>query len=302
MNRLYLALTVAFAAFGLARADTFYWTGASSTNFSTAANWTTNGVVASQAPCDNDDVIIDAGTAGITTGLNQASCDFDSLVIGPNFDYSVGNSTSDELIFAADLVVVAGGGDGQFLKAASPGWDEVIIKEVGPNGTDDCYLDGSTAGTVNIKKGTVEIETGLAITTLVIDPTAGTAANVSVNTEATITSLFIRTGALTLAGGTITTTYMDAGTITANAGTMTNLVQRGGTTTWKTTSTLTDAKVFAGTFDGSLDVRPKTITNLQSHHGATINLDNSVGNITVTNGVRRYAGTVVYPAGSVISY
>jgi len=283
-------------------ADTYIWTGATSTDFSVATNWTTNGVVASSTPCDNDDVIIDAGTGGITAGLDQSSCDFDSLVIGPNFDYSVGNSTTDELKFAADLLVVAGGGDGQYLKAVSPGWDEVIIKEVGPNGTDDCYLDGSTSGTVNIKKGTVEIETGLAITTLVIDPTAGTAANVSVNSEATVTTLFMRTGAMTLAGGTVTTTYMDSGTFAVNSGTVTNLVQRGGTTTWKTTSTMTDAKIFAGTFDGSLDVRPKTITNLQSHYGATINLDNSVGNITVTNGVRRFAGTVAYPAGSVISY
>lgn len=302
MNRLYLALTVALAAFGIAHADTYTWTGASSTDFSVAANWTTNGVVAASTPCDNDDVIIDAGTAGITAGLNQSSCDFDTLVIGPNFDYSVGNSTTDELRFAADLVVVAGGGDGHWLKAESPGWDEFIIKEVGPNGTDDIYLDGSTCTTLNIKKGTVDIETGLAITTLVIDPTNGTSANVTVTSEATITTLFHRTGTLTHAAGTITTYYMDAGTYTATAGTTTNLVQRGGTTTWKTTNTVADVKVFAGTFDASQDIRPKTITSLQSHTGATVNLDNSVGNITVTNGVRRFGGTVAYPAGSVISY
>jgi hypothetical protein len=300
MNRLYLALTLAIAA--VAAADTYTWTGATSTDFSVAGNWTTNGVVAESTPCDNDDVIIDAGTAGITAGLDQSACDFNSFVVGPNFDYSVGNSTTDELRFAADLVVIAGGGDGHWLKAESPGWDEVIIKSVGPNGTDDIYLDGSTCTTLNIKKGTVELETGLAITTLVIDPTNGTAANVNVTSAATVTTLFHRTGAFTQTGGTVTTHYMDAGTFTATAGTTTNLVQRGGTTTWKTTATMTDAKVFAGTFDASQDVRPKTITSLQAHFGATINLDNSVGNITITNGVRQYAGTVAYPTGSIVEY
>jgi hypothetical protein len=298
--RLVIALLLALVA--PAVADTYSWTGALSTDWQVAANWTTNGVVAASVPCDNDDVVIDAGTAGITAGLDVSACDYDSVVVGPNFDYSVGNSTSDPLRFAADLVVIAGGGDGHWLKAESPGWDEIIIKSVGPNNTDDIYLTGSTAGVMNLKKGTVSLGSGLVITTLVVDPADGLSSNVALTSAATATTMYVRTGGVTMTGGTITTANIDAGTLTASAGTVTNLLQRGGTVYWNTTSTMTDAKIFAGTFDASGDVRPKTITSMQAHYGAALDLDNAIGNITVTNGVKGYAGTIRFPSGQLITY
>lgn len=283
--------------------ETFNWTGALSTDYQTAGNWTTNGVVAEQVPCDGADVVIDAGTGGITASLDVNGCDYASVTIGPNFGYSVGNSTSDCLIFAANkLVVYGGGGAGHWLQAASPGWDEVIVRSVGPTGLGPLFMKGTSAGTVNIKKGTVTLGSGLAITTLVVDPTAGSASNVVLTSSATVTTAYLRSGTNTLAAGTVTTTYLDSGVLTNTGATQTNLVQRGGSTVWKTTATMTSGIIFAGTFDASQDVRPKTITNLQTHTGATALLDNAIGNITLTNGVKVYAGTVSYPSGELVQY
>lgn len=59
---------------------------------------------------------------------------------------------------------------------------------------------------------------------------------------------------------------------------------------------------FGGTFDASADVNPKTISNVTSFTGATLNFDNGANNITLTAGVIAWGGTITSPAGATVSY
>ena len=67
------------------------------------------------------------------------------------------------------------------------------------------------------------------------------------------------------------------------SGTVTNYRIRGGAVYHNTVNTTAAVEVFGGTFDGSQDVRSKTITLLTKHRGAKkVTVDNGLGNITLT--------------------
>lgn len=274
-------------------AATAKWVGGTSTDFATAANWDPASV-----PVGGDDVIIDYGSQDITTGLDQSAKDFNSVVIGPNYTGQCGNSTSDRLLFGTAKLVIMGGGATQYLgTGGTHDWVETYIRGVGPAGTGTAYLHG-TIVTLHVQKGQVSVATGSTVTTAYLDALAGAAANVTYTTAATTTTTIYTIAAnVGITAGTITTLYVDAGTTSVTGGTVTNLVQRGGTVEWATTTTLADAKIFKGTFDASGDVNAKTITTIASYGVSILNLDNGLGNITLTNGVKYYSGAVIWPAG-----
>jgi hypothetical protein len=304
MRALLIVLCLAAQAFaGGGEVLTYEWTGATSTDFNSNGNWTTNGVVCHvTVPASSDTVVINSGSVNITGSVDQSAKDFAAFVIGSDYSGQCGNSSSDPLKFGATKMVVAGGGATQYLgTGATYNWDTAVIGSVGPSGTDDCYISGTIPELV-IHKGDVFITSG-TITTMILDATDETVANVDVLvTTATVTTLHGRNGNAEFDAGTITTTNWDDGTLDVDGGTFTTINQRGGTVEWGTTGTLTTYVGFDGTFDASDDVRAKTITNATTYEGNIFNLANHIGNITVTNGVEVFGGYVQVADNETIQY
>lgn len=297
-NVMRLALSVWLFCCATTWAATAKWIGGTDTDWETAANWDPANI-----PTTGDVVIIDYGSQNITAHLDQSACDFASLVIGPNYSGQVGNSTTDRLLFGTQKLVIMGGGAAQYLgTGATYDWEEVYVRGIGPAGTGTAYLHG-TIGMMHVQKGQVTVATGSAITTLYLDALAGAAANVTYTTAATTTTTaYVIAANVTVTAGTVTTLNVDAGTTTVSGGTVTNLHQRGGTVYWATTNTLASALIMKGTFDASGDVNPKTITAISAFGVSILDLDNGMGNITLTNGVKYFSGAVLWPAGMEPAY
>lgn len=269
------------------------WVGGTSGNWGTAANW-----LEAAVPVSNDDVVIDTGVVNIDDGLDQSAVDLDSLIIGPNYTGIVGVSGTNPLKIGCDKMVINGGAAHHYISSGAAKTIDVLrIVSIGPTGVGEMTIDGTITVLV-LEKGLVTAVDG-DIATAVVQSSSGVNADASLTlVAAALTTLHQLNGIVIMdAAGTATlaTAYVAIGPLQVYAGTLTNLYQYGGTVLWETDDgALTVANVFGGLFDASGDSAEKTITTLNAYTGATVNLDNGMQSIIVTN-LNEY-GAVVKPA------
>ena len=272
-----LAWLTAFPAFGADK----YWIATADNDWNSNGNWSPTGV-----PTDGDDIyLVTAGTASID-GFDASTNTFGDVVVGSGYTGTLGGSAIDPLMFACNKLYIAGGGATLYLYTGEvDDWGTVYIESANANQT--INLQGYTTHLVGsnglyIARGNVAVNGGTS--PLVYLLKHGSTPVLTLNSGSTATTVYQLAGSVVVnTGATLTTSYFDAGLLTITDGTLTNVVQRGGTTTWNTTATLASATVFAGTFDCSKDARPRTITSLKAYTGATVNLNNGVGSVTITN-------------------
>ncbi len=306
---LLIAVTLLAVTFPLwtafrAEAVTYEWEGDDDGDFNSSGNWNTNGVQSKQAPPTASDVLFNYGSVDVDVGLDQSAKDFTSVTVGQDYSGDLGTSTTNPLKFGTTKLVVDGGGSLMYIAAATANIDEAIITLTGPNNGGDLYLLGTnTVVLLVVSKGDVYLHNG-TFTTVHLEAlnNQATVANLT-NANATITTLYKRYGTYTQTGASavVTSLYHDIGTSTITDGTVTNAYQRGGTVYWNTDETLAVLDVFAGTFDASDDYTAKTITAVNVHDGGTVDVDNGVGNITLTT-AKRYKGSIATPAGTPVAY
>lgn len=276
------------------------WTGATSGDWTVAGNWDTG------VPVDNDTVHINTGTRQITGDLSTVEPIL--MRVGPNFLGSFGASVGAPAKIAPVTLTYAGGGDtDSFLSLGAANVTTVQIEKVGSTGDRNLYLivNTGTLANLSIRNGTVLHQSG-TITQCHLEALNGIVANAKLYQQGgTITTLDKGVGTFYHSSGTCASLNADTGLVVLSGNAVVTTLRMAGnnpSVVHKSTGTISRLRALAGTFDGSQDAQAKTITDIDIHEGAIVDLRNLANNIVVTNGVRQYGGTVYAPNATVVSY
>jgi len=292
--------------------------GASTTVWTTAANWT-----ADTAPVAADEVVFDttsvvAPLTGMAIG-NTGGIDFDLLHFKSTYTGGIG-ATQVPLHTSAQKIIIEGSGTYYIeISETAVGAHQIVPTIIVNNAAAIVYLTGeecdadwvcevtnlyTIAGTVYIGyDGTAE--KSLAVQYLHVSPTNNKSSNVALTIHNDCERIKATTYAMTI--------YMATGVVVCdsaiallemNGGTFTLGTEGGGGTTdqlltllrlhkgtfnWVPESTggapsITTAHIFGGTFDANSTVNDdvsKIITTMHAYPGAVINLNNNMGTIDV---------------------
>lgn len=269
------------------------WDGSESGNFGTADNW-----VGGVAPVNGDDVIINTGSRNIDDGL-ATGLDLASIYVGPNYTGQIGNSVTAPLVVAVTgEVTFDGGGAAHYLKADTAQIEDVRVKQIGPNLDGTLYLCGGTFAKLIQNRGIVQVHSGTVTEAELAALSSLLSTQVILKVDGgTVTTLHGIKGAVEMikdATGTITTALLYGADLTVNDGTLANVdvCHKDVTVLWQpdTATNITQARVFAGTFNGEGSPAARTISTLERHSGSETFLDNGPKNITVTTD-KDYGGT-----------
>lgn len=233
-------------------------------SWSVAGNW--DGGV----PVNSDDVIIPAGSAAITAGLNQSAVTLNSLIVENGFDQNIGSTTGDLQIGTSRFEFSALGGT-QYIDLGSSNIDALIKNAAQPgDGFFGLYLIGSSLNTVSVDNGRVAIA-GLGGQTATVDD-----------------ARVIGTGTLKLGSGvTLTDTYLTGeGTIlqycagtnvdvhaglfrSYGVGAITTVNAYGGELILNSSGTITTLNQYGGEVDLTKSAIARTVTNYNVKKGAS---------------------------------
>jgi len=294
--------------------------GASTTVWTTAANWSgdTAPVATDEVIFDSTSVV--APLTGMAIG-DTGGADFDLLHFKSTYTGGIG-ATQVPLHTSAQKIVIEGSGT-YYIEIAenATGQDQIVPLVIVNNKNATVYLSGEQcdaswvceitnlfvlAGTVYIgNDGTAE--KSLAVKNLYVSPKNNKASNATVAIHNDCERLKATAYAMNvyMANGTVTSDSAVAlidmynGTFTygteGGGGTTDQLITllrlHGGTFNWVPESTggapvITAAYLLGGSFDASSTVNDdvsKTITTAYVFEGATLNVQNNMGNITITN-------------------
>lgn len=269
-------------------------------DWTVAANWSGAAV-----PVSGDDLVFD-GTANYgvasTPAVAGANDDFGEVRITSDFAYDFGDAAGsivwDLVNPGADLLIVDASNCPTYFKLDAK-LTKAIILGSGALAT-SMVLDGEITD-LEIQKGTITAVTGVTFTNMRVSYKSAQATDVTVTipTGCTITNVWQRGGTVTCSSAVATKLEIDSGVFTHSDGNMGILSQRGGTYYWNCDGdTITEAKLFAGTFDARNNGNAKTITNGEIWPGATAYFNNGGHNLVFTNAFKFYGGTVQFDIGS----
>lgn len=253
-----------------------------------ADNWSPSGV-----PTDGDNVFFISGSQDVTTNLDAlASVNLNKLVVSSGYSGTIGDS-SNYLNTNAGYFSYQGG------KSSATDYIDVDVDNANVvAASKDAKL--SLKGTITdlvILNGTITIAGG-TITNLEV---GGQTKEVSISSGVSITNVYQKRGGIESSVG-CTLVELSGGTFTLSDGDITTVRLYGGTFYWNAGgSTISDLTIYAGSFDASGDSDSKTITNLTLYQNGSINLNNGASNITITNGIKTYNGTMELVPGCTLS-
>jgi hypothetical protein len=262
------------------------------------------------------DQALGAGCLGATTACdNSAKVDLKSLKVSPLYDGGIGlaggylivDITNNGTAAGCECIIDQSAAQDIYIKADNGGITD--LKIIGSQAGKAVYLDcdaGCTMANVTLLKANVVFGTNTDIaTSLTIGYITNIDSDVIVNSAANPIASTCSLPAITMTGGVVYsatalgTLRISGGTI-HQAGNITALNQTGGTVYW-TSGTLSAADVHGGTLSLATSTIARTVTQAQVYPGGTINLDNGVRNITVTNWLQVFGGTVSFCEGQKIT-
>jgi len=159
---------------------------------------------------------------------------------------------------------------------------------------------------LQIFKGTVEIATGSTLTTYCFigyTTTQSTDVNLTIAAGVTINcDIYVGGGATECNSASANGIHIFAGSWTHEAGNLSGVVRvyGSGTFNWNG-GTVTNALVFGGVFSAADSPLARTLTSARLYLGAAMDLNNGIGNITLTNGVESNGGTLTVIKGEKLS-
>ncbi len=271
-----------------------------------ADNWTGGAV-----PVNGDDVVFDSGNVPVLYGLSQTAVTLASLTVTQGYSGAIGLSEIN--------------GDGTRYSEYRPTYLAISATAVtigddeGPvsgrikldTGTNACALNVRNSGqalesgvpailwkgahasnAVNVLRGHVGIAFFAGETATVPALRVGFVANPAGDAKVTcgagvaLADVDLSGGAVEIRSAT-TTVQMTDGELVLLAGAHASVEIDGGTVFYRSTGTLTSAKVGGGgTLDFSRDMRSRTVTNCEIHARAALN--DPYKTVTFTNGVDLY--------------
>ena len=293
--------------------DTTTWTGASSTAWDTAGNWS-NGVP------DSDGTAIIDGSVDIAGG-SVTNTDVARVYVASTYTGAIGSTGTPLELDFQELSV-------NNTNSGSTHW----IEKTGSTYTATVMIDGSKTGNAVYLAGSIDL--------IIVEPTfvgtaylgvsgsktcapkdlvmltssgtvdADTAANIAWQSSSTV---HVLSGTLKLGEncGASSTINQSGGTITVSDWTKVAsdvLNQSGGTINWNagssgvdtpTATTVTTLNVYGGTFTTASNVKAQVGFTTINQYGGTVNLQSSFANIEIITAYNAYAGTYNAPKQSV---
>lgn len=275
---------------------TNYWTGASSTAYSTAGNWS----LAAVPIATNDVRLRAASTVAIASGLNQSAVAIGDFIVEPGYSGAIGTAASGVptyLQIDPDRFQFAGTGQ-SYIDIGSAAIDALIDNTTTPGtGLRGLYLIGSAIANLIVSGGSVGIAAVPGSTsTVTTAQVLGGSLYLGVGT--TLTTLRVN-GGEAIVGCALTTVNQYGGTVTTEGiGAITTYNAYGGTCYLNSSGTITTLNIYPGAtviFTGSNKARTVTTTVFNpGPAAATLILDPGV--ITQTN-----KPTYSYPATIAVS-
>ena len=293
------------------------WTGASSTAWATAGNWS-NGLP------DADDTAVIDGAVDIVGGA-VSSGEVDAVYVASTYTGDIGSSGTPLEIDVADFQFDVGTSTPvAYVRLIGSANAAPVVTISGGNGSASLYLAGTVTKMIVNSTATGVFYLGesasktLAITELVMvgcsnaTVNATTAANIAwassgkVHMDAgtlKISENFGASGVCECLGGTLT---IDSWTITS--GDVLNL--RGGTVNWNSgaatvsiqaKTTITTMNVYSGTLSFASNKNAYIGLGIVNQYGGTVNLDTGMGNVVPQAAITRYAGVFTPPVSSTVT-
>ena len=262
---------------------TITWVGDTSSAWGTGANWSGG------AEPSNDDTVYIDGTVSID-GVDKSAVHLDALIIRETYTGQFGTSAANPVKIAVDGECSILGGSAVYINSgASNPIVNLLVSMPVPQRVVDI---GGTVTYGQFLRGTVT--SAASYTGFALEPIDDNPFNLpqTTLTGGTLTTADISNATLWITTATTLTTanFMDA-TCWNYAGTFTTVNCVGRFTNFKHyhTATITTLNIKKGAFfDGSLDRRTKTITNVILHENSSIDK----GNMTLTNDVKTPARLV----------
>lgn len=252
------------------------WSGSVSGDWSATGNW-----VEGSVPVNSDDVYIPAGSAAITTGLNQSAVTLGRLEIEDGYSANIGTKAG-YLRIAAATVYLAPSGGSQFIDLGSSNIS-VEVRKTGSasTGTRAVNLKGSNLATVTVLSGSVGIATDPAATSTVATVRA-MGGSVWIGQGVTLTTVQA-VGANVLVDCAATTLTLWSGTLeTRYTGAVTTVNVYDGTFYPASTGTITTLNGYGGTIDFRRSALARTVTTLNATANETLRIYLDSTYVTVT--------------------
>lgn len=273
------------------------WISTSSTDWNTAANWSSGTV-----PVSGDTVVFANNSVNVDTNLNQSAVTLAALYIYQSYTGAIGKSDGTYLAIGATAVRIGDpgnspttpNGSGRLLLNFGTVQTTVVVVNTSQTSTDTAFAPLLMKGThasnkLVVYSGRVESATRFAgdvSTWSEVDVQAGgaSAPTVLLGTGCTLTTINQNAGTLTV-NSAATTVTLSSGTLTTQGSGAITTLTVGGIAKLNSTGTITTLNALGGgTADFSGDAQAKTVTTLKAYKGTKINLDNGVkGSVTMTN-------------------
>jgi len=295
------------------------WTGAVSTAWATAGNWT-NGLP------DSDDTAVIDGAVDIVGGA-VSSGEVDAVYVASTYTGDIGSSGTPLEIDVADFQFDGGTSTGvAYVRLIASANAAPVVTISGGNGSASLYLAGTVTKMIvnSTATGTfylgVSASKTLAITELVMVGSSN--ATVDASTTANIAwasagRVHMDAGALKISENFGATSICEClgGTLTVSDWTNTlndTLNVRGGTVNWNAGSTgitseaytvIKTVNVYSGTFSLASNKNAFIGLAFLNQYGGTVNLDTGIGNVVQQEaaGIIRYAGSFIPPVSSTVT-
>lgn len=222
-------------------------------------------------PVAGDDVRIPAGTASISSGLNQSTIAIGDFIVEEGYENDIGTTTEYLRVDPDRFEFSATSGTAYIDVGTAANLDCQVYSTGTPDtGERGLYLLGSSIDVFNVVRGYVGVavrhgETSTIATARLI----GADASLWIGEGCALTTYQQQNGAGRLrTGGTVTTALIYDGTlITEETVAITTLTQKGGAVTANATGTVATWNLYGGTLDLSKSGAARTITTLNKYRG-----------------------------------
>ena len=252
------------------------WTGATDSDYGTAANWSPSGI-----PTTADSVYLTADySVDITGSLDQSSVAIDKFVVD-GYTGRIGTLALGYLQIDPDSFSFSGQGV-SFIDIGSAAIDLDIRLTAGGGTTRGLYIKGSAISVLSLINGNLGLanqygETSTAATIRVLGGT------IHCGTGCTLTTVDSYGGTTRLGANVTTLNAYSGGITTSSTAAITTLNGFGGTVTHNGTGAITTANLEGATLDLTDSGLARTVTTLNLKSDGSIIYDPAVITITTQN-------------------
>lgn len=224
-------------------------------------------------------------TYPVSKNTNIAASTWKFAFFGPGQKGKVGKPDAYIQVRVADWVIFSCGADAYLdigNAVAGPTSGVKVQTDFNTLFSFKCGSGANDTDAVHLFKGRYEHAAG-DVAVMYVQLVSNIESDVQFTIKAGTIALMRKLGGIgTMIGGTVTAMMNNAGDVKVVAGIVTTLDNHDGNFIWSTDDGAITARVWGGKFDASKDHADKTITHIEMHGDAEVDLDNGVGTIALT--------------------